>query len=90
MTLDVGGLPRTVAQSADARGSLCLQAEYHKQYGPMFKESWADKEQFHVGDPHLIETIMRTQDKHHPDRPPIQAWRLYRKITEKPLGLVTS
>ena len=67
----------------------CLQAEYHNHYGPMFKESWADKEQLHVGDPDIIETIMRAQTRF-PDRPPIQAWRLYRQLTKKPLGLVTA
>lgn len=65
-----------------------LQEKYHNQYGPMFKEAWGPKTQLHVRDPDVIESIMRSEQKY-PDRPPIESWRLYRKITGLPSGLVT-
>ena len=68
---------------------LCLQAEYHDKYGPIFSEKWGCNQQLHVCDPDVTEKVMRAQLKF-PDRPPIQAWRLYRKITGLPNGIITA
>ena len=54
----------------------------------MFRERWGARQQLHVCDPDATETIMRAQKI--PDRPPIQSWKLYRKVNGLPHGLVTA
>jgi len=66
-----------------------VQARQHKMYGKIFREKWGPQWQVHVSDPRLIEEVYRHEGRH-PFRPPLQAWVLYREVTGRPTGLVTS
>ena len=65
------------------------QAEQHQRYGKIFKEKLGPNTQLHVADPDLFEEIYRNEGQY-PERPPMQSWRLYRRVTGRPEGILTA
>ncbi len=65
---------------------LRLQTAQHHVHGDLSKEKLGPAMQLHIADPDLIEDVLRTEGPF-PIRPTFNSWKLYRRVTGKPLGV---
>jgi cytochrome P450 len=66
-----------------------VQIDLHKQYGSMFKERLGTETQVKLGDPELIEQVLRNQGRY-PLRPSFNSWKIYRDVSGESYGILTS
>ncbi|KAK6185568.1 hypothetical protein SNE40_007773 [Patella caerulea] len=66
-----------------------VQRKFHRQYGKIFKEKFGSYDNVSVGDPSLVEEILRAEGKY-PHRPPYEAWVLYNELRKRRGGIMTA
>ena len=69
--------------------TLFLQAEYHQQYGRMFKEKFGLETLVKLSDPDLIEQVYKAQGVY-PSRPAMKSWIEWRTSVGESPGIVTT
>ncbi|XP_055452258.1 1,25-dihydroxyvitamin D(3) 24-hydroxylase, mitochondrial isoform X2 [Psammomys obesus] len=62
-------------------------AEYHKNYGEIFRMKLGSFDSVHLGSPRLLEALYRTESAH-PQRLDIKPWKAYRDYRNESYGLL--